>query len=86
MIAKVAVTPSAWVTSIRSEVYGSRGYSALQLVTCGGTFDRQARSYRSNVVVYSSLVTWWTSVIGTNRCRFRTRGDDPVGAVLDKAG
>lgn len=37
-------------------VYASRGYSALQLVTCGGTFDRRARSYLSNVVVYTSLV------------------------------
>jgi len=38
------------------QVYGSRGYSALQLVTCGGTFDTHTRSYRSNVVVYTSLV------------------------------
>lgn len=37
-------------------VYGSRGYSGLQLVTCGGTFDTQTRSYLSNVVVYTSLV------------------------------
>ena len=37
-------------------VYGSRGYPALQLVTCGGTFDTRTRSYLSNVVVYTSLV------------------------------
>lgn len=37
------------------QVYGSHGYSALQLVTCGGDFDPGARSYRSNVVVYTSL-------------------------------
>ena len=37
-------------------VYGSHGYSALQLVTCGGTFDTHARSYLSNVVAYTSLV------------------------------
>ncbi len=37
-------------------VYGSHGYSALQLVTCGGEFDPHARSYLSNVVVYTSLV------------------------------
>ena len=37
-------------------VYASRGYSALHLVTCGGTFDRRTRSYLSNVVVYTSLV------------------------------
>ena len=38
------------------EVYASRGYSALQLVTCGGVFDNQTGSYLSNVVVYTSLV------------------------------
>jgi sortase (surface protein transpeptidase) len=38
-------------------VYGSRGHSGLQLVTCGGTFDTQTRSYLSNVVVYTSLVS-----------------------------
>jgi sortase (surface protein transpeptidase) len=37
-------------------VYASHGSSALQLVTCGGTFDHQTGSYLSNVVVYSSLV------------------------------
>jgi sortase (surface protein transpeptidase) len=37
-------------------VYGSRGYSGLQLVTCGGTFDTQTGHYLSNVVVYTSLV------------------------------
>jgi sortase (surface protein transpeptidase) len=36
-------------------VYGSRGYSALQLVTCGGVFDTVTRHYLSNVVVYTSL-------------------------------
>jgi hypothetical protein len=37
-------------------VYASHGYSALQLVTCGGDFDEQTGHYLSNVVVYSSLV------------------------------
>jgi sortase (surface protein transpeptidase) len=37
-------------------VYGSHGFSALQLVTCGGAFDTNTRSYLSNVVVYASLV------------------------------
>jgi sortase (surface protein transpeptidase) len=36
-------------------VYGSDGASALQLVTCGGAFDRQTGSYLSNIVVYTSL-------------------------------
>jgi len=39
------------------QVYGSRGVSALQLVTCGGTFDTTTHQYLSNVVVYTTLVT-----------------------------
>lgn len=38
-------------------VYGSRGFSDLQLVTCGGVFDRDTRSYLSNVVAFTSLVS-----------------------------
>ena len=38
-------------------VYASRGYSALQLVTCGGQFDTRTGSYLSNVVVYTTLVS-----------------------------
>jgi hypothetical protein len=38
-------------------VYGSHGDRALQLVTCGGEFDRAARSYLSNIVVYTRLVS-----------------------------
>jgi hypothetical protein len=36
-------------------VYGSHGYSGLQLITCGGTFDPQTGHYLSNVVVYTAL-------------------------------
>jgi sortase (surface protein transpeptidase) len=36
-------------------VYGSHGYSGLQLVTCGGVFNTATRHYLSNVVVYTSL-------------------------------
>lgn len=39
------------------KVYGARGRPSLQLVTCGGQYDRQARSYTANVVVYTSLVS-----------------------------
>jgi Sortase domain len=39
------------------QVYGSHGGRSLQLVTCGGAFDRAARSYLSNIVVYSELVS-----------------------------
>jgi hypothetical protein len=38
------------------QVYAAHGYGALQLVTCGGTFDVQTGHYLSNIVVYSSLV------------------------------
>jgi hypothetical protein len=38
-------------------VYGSHGYSALQLVTCGGVFDTQDGHYLSNIVVYTYLVS-----------------------------
>ena len=37
-------------------VYGSRPYSALQLVTCGGVFDHATHHYLSNIVVYTKLV------------------------------
>ncbi|WP_245568730.1 class F sortase [Nocardia concava] len=36
-------------------VFGPRGGATLQIVTCGGNFDQAAKSYESNVVVYSSL-------------------------------
>jgi len=40
-----------------SLVYASHGYSALQLVTCGGAFDTATGHYLSNIVVYTSLVS-----------------------------
>ncbi|MGW4117791.1 class F sortase [Nocardia sp. NPDC004711] len=36
-------------------VFGPRGGATLQVVTCGGQFDQAAKSYESNVVVFSSL-------------------------------
>ncbi|MQY27337.1 class F sortase [Nocardia aurantia] len=36
-------------------VFGPRGGATLQIVTCGGQFDQAAKSYLSNVVVFSSL-------------------------------
>jgi sortase (surface protein transpeptidase) len=35
------------------EVYGPTPNAQLRLITCGGDFDRAARSYRDNVVVYA---------------------------------
>jgi hypothetical protein len=40
-----------------AEVYGPTPDAQLRLITCGGDFDRDARSYRDNVVVYAHLVT-----------------------------
>ena len=36
-------------------VYGDIDHAGLRLITCGGEFDRSARSYRDNVVVYAAL-------------------------------
>jgi Sortase domain len=54
VVNKVAMYPKQRFPA--RQVYGSHGYSALQLVTCGGKFDRRTRSYLSNVVAYTSLV------------------------------
>jgi sortase (surface protein transpeptidase) len=37
-------------------VYGGTPGPELRLITCGGAFDRQARSYRDNVIVYADRV------------------------------
>jgi sortase (surface protein transpeptidase) len=39
------------------ELYRRDGQPRLLLITCGGDFDADARSYRSNVVVEAELVT-----------------------------
>jgi hypothetical protein len=36
-------------------VYGDLDHPGLRLITCGGAFDRSARSYEDNVVVYARL-------------------------------
>ncbi|WP_410627896.1 class F sortase [Amycolatopsis sp. cmx-8-4] len=38
-----------------NDVYGAVEYAGLRLVTCGGEFDRAARSYLDNIVVYAHL-------------------------------
>ncbi|GAA2595449.1 class F sortase [Actinomadura fulvescens] len=40
----------------RNRVYGDVRYAGLRLVTCGGSYDKQDRSYRDNVIVYAHLV------------------------------
>ena len=37
------------------DVYYPTGTPRLRLVTCGGTFDYEQRSYRSNVIVFADL-------------------------------
>ncbi|MFI7117858.1 class F sortase [Amycolatopsis sp. NPDC049868] len=37
------------------EVYGHTAGPELRLITCGGSFDRTARSYRDNVIVFARL-------------------------------
>ncbi len=35
-------------------VYGDTAGPELRLITCGGSFDKAAHSYRENVIVYAS--------------------------------
>ncbi|WP_226358994.1 class F sortase [Pseudonocardia sp. ICBG601] len=39
-----------------AEVYGDLDHAGLRLITCGGVFDRSARSYLDNVVVFADQV------------------------------
>jgi sortase (surface protein transpeptidase) len=36
-------------------VYADIDHAGLRLITCGGSFDPQARSYRDNIVVFAEL-------------------------------
>ncbi|MFC4036418.1 class F sortase [Streptomyces polygonati] len=38
-----------------ARVYGSTARPELRLITCGGTFDRAARTYSANLVVFAAL-------------------------------
>src|SRR5579863_10447322 len=53
-VTTVAMYPKAQFPS--QQVYASHGYAALQLVTCGGQFDRASGHYLSNIVAYATLV------------------------------
>ena len=53
-VTTVAMYPKAQFPS--QQVYASQGYAALQLVTCGGQFDRASGHYLSNIVAYTTLV------------------------------
>jgi hypothetical protein len=36
-------------------VYADIDHAGLRLITCGGSFDRQSRSYSDNIVVFAEL-------------------------------
>jgi sortase (surface protein transpeptidase) len=38
------------------ELFSRAGTPVLALVTCGGPFDRERRSYRDNVIVWAELL------------------------------
>lgn len=38
-----------------SDVYGNTADAEIRLITCGGTFDRSARSYRDSIIVWAKL-------------------------------
>lgn len=37
-------------------VYGDTDQPELRLITCGGSFDQAAHSYRDNIIVYATLI------------------------------
>ncbi len=39
----------------QSRMWRSDGRRMLALITCGGEFDRDARTYRDNVIIYAEL-------------------------------
>ncbi|MCH8993175.1 MAG: class F sortase [Acidobacteria bacterium] len=55
------------------KVYGSTEGSQLRLITCGGSFDRSARSYLGNLIVYAEHV-------GTTEA-VRLQSSDPISAI-----
>jgi sortase (surface protein transpeptidase) len=38
-------------------VYGETAEPELRLITCGGSFDQSAHSYRDNIIVFATLVS-----------------------------
>ncbi|RLK12528.1 sortase family protein [Micromonospora sp. M71_S20] len=38
------------------QVYGHTGKAQLRVITCGGGYDKAARSYKDNIVVFATLV------------------------------
>jgi len=42
-------------------VYGDIDHAGLRLITCGGAFDRGARSYVDNIVAFAELISFSTA-------------------------
>lgn len=38
------------------EIYGNLDYAGIRLITCAGTFDRKAKRYSHNTIVFGKLV------------------------------
>lgn len=53
------------------DVYGDIGYAGLRLISCGGQFDKTARSYDDNIVVFAHL-TARSAAAGTSASTART--------------
>lgn len=39
------------------QVYGNLDHAGLRLITCGGVFDSEARSYEDNIIAFASLTS-----------------------------
>ncbi|TYB95217.1 class F sortase [Micromonospora sp. WP24] len=40
-----------------NQVYGHTGKAQLRVITCGGDYDKKAKSYKDNIVVFATLAT-----------------------------
>jgi hypothetical protein len=38
-------------------VYGNTDAPELRLITCGGEFDRDERSYRDNIIAFARIIS-----------------------------
>ena len=54
-VTRVVQVPKAQFPT--AEVYGDSVDAQLRLITCGGSFDHAAGSYRDNVIAYASLTS-----------------------------
>ena len=51
LVASVEFVDKSDLPDEAARIFGNQGPHRLVLITCGGDFDQQARSYRSNVIV-----------------------------------